>query len=118
MPGGGIAEGFEEGIEEGFGEGGAPVVNVGAGGQAGQVGVAVGLGQVGEACGVAGDVDAAAADGISSGVCAVCAVRPVRRSRAGFGARVCHTRRMIERARRLPGRHTETLAAALKGVLK
>ncbi|MFF1446457.1 hypothetical protein [Streptomyces sp. NPDC058295] len=55
----------EEGIEKGFGEGGAAVVDVGAWGQAGQVGVAVGGVQVSEARGVAGNVDAAAADGVN-----------------------------------------------------
>ena len=44
MRGSGVAEGSEEGIEQGFGEGGAAVIDVGAGGQASQVGVAVGVG--------------------------------------------------------------------------
>lgn len=69
VSGGGVAEGIEEVVEEGFGEGGAAVVDVGAGGQAGQVGVAVGVGQVGKACGMAGDVDAAAARPGSPGWC-------------------------------------------------
>ena len=38
------------------------MVDVGTGGQAGQIDVAVEVGQVGEARGVAGDMDAAAAD--------------------------------------------------------
>jgi hypothetical protein len=79
VSGGGVAEGVKEDIEKGFGEGGAAVVDVGAGGQAGQVGVAVGVGQMGEACGVAGDVDAAAADRILRGG-AISTVRPSRRS--------------------------------------
>ena len=49
MSGSGIEEGLEEGIKKGFGEGGTAMVDVGAGYQAVQVGVAVGVGQMGEA---------------------------------------------------------------------
>ncbi|GAA2390226.1 hypothetical protein GCM10010420_12430 [Streptomyces glaucosporus] len=84
MSGGGVAQSVEELVQQVFGEGGAAVVDVGPGGQAGQIGVTVGLVQVGQADGVAGDVDAAAADRVLGGG-AVAAVRP-RQSLGGFGA--------------------------------
>ena len=46
MSGGGGEEGIEKGIKKRFAEGGDAVVDVGAGGQAGEVDVAVGVGQV------------------------------------------------------------------------
>jgi hypothetical protein len=84
---GGVAQGGEQPVQQVLGERGAAVVDVGAGGQGGQVGLAVGLGQMGEAGGAAGDVDATAADRIVRGG-AVTAVRSLRRSRGGCVARV------------------------------
>jgi hypothetical protein len=92
VSGGGVDEGVEEGIEKGFGEGGAAMVDVGAGRQATQLGVAVGVGQMGEADGVTRGVNAAATDRVLRGS-AVATVRPVRRSQGRFRARVWHTRR-------------------------
>lgn len=54
------------------------MVDVGAWGQAGEVGGAVGVGEVGQAQSVSGDVDAAAADRIGGRVRAVSAVPPER----------------------------------------
>lgn len=89
MSGGRIEEGLQEGIKKRFAEGGASVVDVDAGGQAGEVGVAVGVGQVGQADSVAGYVDATAADLIfRSG--AVATMGPLRLSWGRGGARVCH----------------------------
>ncbi|GDY70272.1 hypothetical protein SAV14893_096650 [Streptomyces avermitilis] len=87
VSGGGVAERVKELAQQVFGEEGAAVVDVVAGSQAGQVGVTVCVGQMGKACGVAGHVDAAAADGVGGGVRAVCAVRPGRRR--GDGGRGC-----------------------------
>jgi hypothetical protein len=58
---------------------GAAVVDVRAGVQAGQVGVAIGVVEVGQACGAAWHMDAATADGVSAGVGAMPTVRPGRR---------------------------------------
>lgn len=115
VSGGGVAESVEEGLEKGFSEGGTAVVDVGTGGQAGQIGVAVGVGQVGEACGVAGDVDAVAADRVLGGS-AVATVRPVRRSWGRFAARVCHTQRTIEHGWMVADLASE--AATLKSSLR
>lgn len=82
------------------------MVDVGAEGQAGQVS---------EACGVAGDVDAAAADGILRGG-AVATVRPARRSGGWSGAGVWHIRRTIEHGRMVASLASE--AAALKSSLR
>lgn len=68
-----------EGTEQGFGEEGAAVVDIGVGGQASHVRVAVGVGQVSEACVVIRDMDAAAAERVH-GSGAVATVRPCRRS--------------------------------------
>ena len=87
MAGGGVAEGVKESVEKESGEGGAAVVDAGTGGQAGQIGIAVGVGQVGQARDVTGNADATTADRVGGRVCAVCAVRPVRRSR--YGRRGC-----------------------------